>query len=418
MVGDMEVRCTRANGIKELVRQLFAARPISSESRDAYDKRFIAEAISLLFSGYSVYETWELSSEVGAINTNQKHIITSVRALETATEVMESNFVKMTESIERPNLKSAIGQFEIHLTTTAMQASSRCQEMLEYLEQLSQGLFKVLGGKLDPLLIEPSQLHDALVSLTHKAEAKGYNAISTILPHVFELQTSMYVHEDKHHIDIITHVPLVMLHTERFLWKRTDIPYILPFDVEDMENGDEMVQRGQINTVWNIEHSGNLIAADESKRIAYELPRDVLEGCLKIGDDYFCRHIVIRKDSVRDSCDVALFRSQMEDIHELCSVILMTIPETAISLTNRETIFYGEEQIVDINCKDENGTLLLPTTYPVSGLTKITLPAKMDCSVSILKHEWRADEFLEIAADARILPMTLNESEIIGTTTQ
>lgn len=197
----MEVRCTRANGLNVLVRQLFAAIPISSQSRDAYDKRFIAEAISLLFSGYSIYETWELSSEVGAINANQTHIITSVRALETATEVMEANFVKMTESIERLNAKAAIGQLEIHLITTAMQASSRTGEMLEFLEQLAQGLFKVLGGKLDPLLIEPNQLHEALVSLTHRAEAKGYNAISTILPYVFELETSVYVHEDKHNID-------------------------------------------------------------------------------------------------------------------------------------------------------------------------------------------------------------------------
>lgn len=204
MVRDMEMRCTKTNGIKELVRQLFAAKPISSELRDVYDKRFIAEAISLLFSGYNLYEKFELSSEVTALDSNQKHIIASARALETATAIMEANFEQMGDNIERLSIKSAIGTFEIHLTTAAMQASSRLEEMLQYMQQLSQGLFKVPGGKLDPLLIEPSQLHDALATLTHNAEAKGYNAISTILPHVFELQTSMYVHHDKYHVDVTT----------------------------------------------------------------------------------------------------------------------------------------------------------------------------------------------------------------------
>lgn len=178
------------------------------------------------------------------------------------------------------------------------------------MEQLSQGLFKVLARRLYPLLIEPSELHNALAILTHNAEAKGYNAISTILPHVFELPTSLYVHEDKHNLDIITHIPLVMLRTKRFLWERTEIPYILPFDILDMDTREELKQRGQINAVWNIKHSNNLIAADESKGIACELPRQTLQGCLRIGDDPFCRHISVEKDSVRDSCEVARFRAR------------------------------------------------------------------------------------------------------------
>lgn len=78
----------------------------------------------------------------------------------------------------------------------------------------------------------------------------------------------------------------------------------------------------------------------------------------------------------------------MTDIRDLCAIQLMTIPETAININNRDTLFYGQKQVIDINCKDENGTLLLPTTYPAEGLPNITLPAKMDCTVSTLKHEW------------------------------
>lgn len=129
-MGDVDAKCIKANGIKELVRQLFAARPISSESRDTYDRRFIGEAISLLFSGYSIYETFELSSEVSALTSKHKHIIISVRALEQATKTMEANFEMMEDNIARLTLKSAIGTMEVHLTTAVMQAHNRMEEMV------------------------------------------------------------------------------------------------------------------------------------------------------------------------------------------------------------------------------------------------------------------------------------------------
>lgn len=92
---------------------------------------------------------------------------------------------------------------------------------------------------------------------------------------------------------------------------------------------------------------------------------------------------------------------------------MQTIPETAISVNNRQTILFSKQQTIDVRCDFRNGTIYGPKQFRIEGLTKITLPNGGDCTATTRKHEWRADPYLEIELAPRILDIELNITEIL-----
>ena len=277
---------------------------------------------------------------------------------------------------------------------------------------MGQGLFTGLGGKLSPLLVGPESLQTALANLTNVAQAKGYNAISTVLPHIFELPSSLYVHRGRQIVDIIVHVPLVALASKRLLYKRTDIPYILPLKINEVD--PELKHRDQEHAVWTIKQTGNFVATNKDSSITYELSKDSLDSCTRISDNWYCRHLIRRRDNFQNSCEVALYHSQMSNIHELCEVELSTIPETAVSIDNRHTIIYSKKQLIDIDCSFHNGSRTGPKQFNIEGVSEVILPKGGDCTVSTLRHRWRADFYLEMQVRPRVLPIHLDFEEMLG----
>ena len=156
-------------------------------------------------------------------------------------------------------------------------------EYISHINVRSQGFYTALSGTLSPLLVDPESLQTALANLTDAAQAKGYNAISTVLPHIFELPSSLYIHAGRQTVDIIVHVPLVALASKRILYKRTDIPFILPFKINDVD--PELQHRDQEHTVWSIKQTGNFVATNKASSISYELPKEALATCTKINDN-------------------------------------------------------------------------------------------------------------------------------------
>ena len=294
----------------------------------------------------------------------------------------------------------------------AQLAVIQSNEQVNHISMMSQGLFTGLSGKLSPLLVGPESLQVALVNLTNVAQAKGYNAISTVLPHIFELPSSMYIHRGRQIVDIIVHVPLVALASKRILYKRTDIPFILLFKINEVD--PELKHRDQEHAVWTIKQTGNFVATSTESSISYELSKDALDTCTKINDNWYCRHLIRRRDNFQNSCEVALYHSQMQDIHQLCEVELSTIPETAVSIDNRRTIIYSKKQLIDVDCSFNNGSKTGPKQLRIEGVSDIILPKEGDCTVSTLRHRWRADYYLEIEAGPRVLPIHLDFKEMLG----
>ena len=69
-ITDLFTESDRARNIEQMSAQLFSSKPIASTVEGAYAKTCLTDVISLLFSGYSIIETWQLSSEIDAVQEN------------------------------------------------------------------------------------------------------------------------------------------------------------------------------------------------------------------------------------------------------------------------------------------------------------------------------------------------------------
>ena len=222
-----------------------------------------------MFSAYNFYEIQQLSSEVDSLKQNQRHTITSIKALAEAAKTMQGNFEKLANETRKIEARVTLRSLENQIMDAAQMGVIRANEYVAHINMMSQGLYTALSGKLSPLLVDPESLQTALANMTNVAQAKGYNAISTVLPHIFELPSSLYVHAGRQTVDSIVHVPLVALASRRILYKRTDIPFILPFNMNDVD--PELQHRDQEHAVWSIKQTGNYVATNKASSISYEL---------------------------------------------------------------------------------------------------------------------------------------------------
>lgn len=333
MVNTVESKCHDGEVGMGLVQQIFRLVPIESATRDTlYGKRQILGAISLLFSAYTLYEVQQLSSEVNSLKQNQRHIISSIKALADATKTMQGNFEILVNETRKIEICNTLRDLENQIIDAAPLGVIRVNELSSHINTMSQDLYTALSGKLLPLLVDHGSLQTSLTNLTNIAQAKGYNAISTVLPHIFELESSLYVHRNRQIVDVIVRIPLVTLSSRRFLYKRTEIPFILPFGIEKV---DPALQRqDQEHAVWSTKQTGNYAATNKGSSISYELLKETLDECTKINDNWYCRHLIRRRDNIQNSCEVALYHSHMSNTDLLCEVELLTIPETDISIDN------------------------------------------------------------------------------------
>ena len=106
--------------------------------------------------------------------------------------------------------------------------------------------------------------------------------------------------------------------------------------------------------------------------------------------------------------------NDLEDLSKLCKVTIKTIPERAISINNRQTLLYCNQQTMTIICTDLKGEKY--TKRPdVQGLIRITLPPSDDCTVVTKAHKWRADVYLAGYPKIRTKPISLDIVQIFGT---
>ena len=85
-----------------------------------------------------------------------------------------------------------------------------------------------------------------------------------------------------------------------------------------------------------------------------------------------------------------------------------------MSIDNRQTIIYSKKQLIDVDCLFSNGSRTGPKQFHIEGVSEIILPKGGDCTVSTLRHRWRADSYLEVEAGPRVLPIHLDFKEMLG----
>ena len=115
-----------------------------------------------------------------------------------------------------------------------------------------------------------------------------------MVPHLYELPSSLYVHSDGKKFDVITHIPLALENTRRNIYRRLDIPFILPSTPEDKDVANSRM-------TWRIPATTNYVVADENFQVVYEVTQRTIEECLNIGGDRYCKQIIRSRDGVHNS---------------------------------------------------------------------------------------------------------------------
>ena len=118
IVSSIESKCHEGEVSMGLIQQIFRSVPIASSTRDTIhdrSKKQILGAISLLFSAYNFYEIQQLSSEVDHLKQNQRHIITSSKALDEAAKTMQGNFELLVNEMRKlePRLVGRLQKEEV-----------------------------------------------------------------------------------------------------------------------------------------------------------------------------------------------------------------------------------------------------------------------------------------------------------------
>lgn len=206
-------------------------------------------------------------------------------------------------------------------------------------------------------------------------------------------------------MDILNHVQLHYAETEHELWKRADLPFILPI------NNEEPSRLGQHQTVYDIVKTGEFVATNGDA--TFPVSQDVLNEFKQVAGKYYYLYLLRRKSTLPDSCEVALFLNELELIDKLCQITVRTILETALAVSNRETHLYTDRQTIRITCEGLGGSQYRDSPT-VQGLVLIRLPDDMDCRITTQAHAWRADINLDTGFEMKSKPMLLGVERMLG----
>ena len=140
----------------------------------------------------------------------------------------------------------------MYIESMAGLIESKTSEMLRYLYEVTEGTYDALAKRLSPKIVDPGTMRTALTELIEKAGRKGHHSVTNMISHVFELETDTYLNKESGILYILIRVPLYRAESEHELWKRAEIPSILPLNNTVSETLDNH------HTVYDIEKDGRI----------------------------------------------------------------------------------------------------------------------------------------------------------------
>lgn len=107
-----------------------------------------------------------------------------------------------------------------------------------------------------------------------------------MISHIFELDTDAYINKDSGILDISIHVPPYHSESEYELWKRAEIPSILPLNDTSSETLNNH------HTVYDIERTGEYVATNGEP--TFPIRQSALDDCKYTGNNYYCLYLLRR----------------------------------------------------------------------------------------------------------------------------
>lgn len=408
---ELQQTCRTGQFIVKLAKDLFqrAAKTTKSILRINHQWN-TTETGALVWEEYYHWELLQLSSVRDTTQQRNNHIIEPLVALGNAKEQFMHNQTQMIQKLRAIGEVITLSAFEEEMLIYAEEILTQTYRTLHQVQDMINGLYTSLNGKLSPKLINLTELQGAFDKLTQRAAKQQFTLISQNVAQVFRTDATILIHQLPLIIEVLTHIPTIDKTDRIDMFMLEPIPFII-----------HTIMKGAPTTLsWVISMSNTLIMVNQDGT-AYESSYNQIDDCQKLGKIYICPNLIRTRTSPIDSCVISIYLQQLEDIKRLCPVKLQKFTEVAIRLNRFQTLLISQSQYLSIICRQRINGLVVDIkeyNFSLDGSDIISLPQDRHCVVSSLTHNWKSWPQMGTLSQQRYVPIMLNLTEMIPLTTE
>lgn len=138
---------------------------------------------------------------------------------------LEADVKSLDNQLQELQIDTTFREFEAKLTAIASLQLYSAHQKIHRVENSIDAIFEGLGGRLSPKLVASKHLAAGIKDLEIKSLKAGFKLVSTQLPHLFEMETSILYHEVEERIDFLIHIPAAAVNSKlQVLSKRWQKP--------------------------------------------------------------------------------------------------------------------------------------------------------------------------------------------------
>lgn len=324
----------KINAMEEKCGYLLVNEPLPLASTPRVKRSFVLGVIGTVFGLFGL-------SHLLGLEETDSHLVEKVEAVEheqeltrLRLEVIQQDLIGVLTALE--TLRQ-----EVRVTNAVTVFINNARHLLGLLKTVEEAMPALHQHQLPPNVVPVHLLHKKWPQLQKMAlQQKGQLAISHPLQ-TYQLPASAVIHERK--LNILVHIPLVSQLVGWNLYAMQQKPILV-----NSTSGNTMV-------AWVRPEHDFIASRSLSDRNYVVLTTSEVDKCLKVGHDYFCTGLVVRRGK-KDTCLGRLFQNDLQDLHRYCPVFIDPVDHAAFQGTSAWRVFQQKSGVVRMSCS--NGTTL------------------------------------------------------------
>ena len=260
--------------------------------------------------------------------------------------------------------------------------------------RIFRGMNSIIERRLSPDITKQESLQRALSQLREYALQHNYILGISSLQDIYNCEISQIWTNNQSHgiLSLVLHVPIIRLDSQLKFYEIVNIPVAIS------EESDYMF-------LPNPKHSYLAVNSDETR---YKiLTKDEFDSCNKFGKTFFCPNSNIYNRKILNTCEVALYRNNVEAIKSTCTFLVKPKADHSTQLSaNKFLLYFQNKESIRLKCfsiKTQRLTTQAKTIGP--GLFEVNVPP----SCSLVTSSYTCEGQLKFSAamgsyEARIYP--------------
>ena len=305
--GGGEARTARGDGIFNQENLTFERRHHDSETNaetPTLERRqrfavsgtiLLLSGIASLFAGWQLKKWWEGTHGDGGIveRLDEQEVLTSElkEAIDTSTS---DDLVRSLRNKE---------EMDIYVISM-MKCNQEVNRFKDHFKRIFQAIYELLNQRLHPGIVKSATLQAKLDLIRKKAAARHQRIAIANVNELYQLDTS-YVSSGDGKIVVMAHIPLFKLSTVTDLYEYIPTPSISSLNLTE-GRGD----------VYKID-ADKMFLARSSEGYSTEISGPELDRCIKIGQNYICKHQNVLHRHDVPTCLTALFEGKDDIIDKV-----------------------------------------------------------------------------------------------------